>query len=126
MQGTDAGVRVPGAFGMVFVEDFGQAARVFSQMHQRYGAVFDEGDWFAVALHAHHDIQAGLAYIPQGFLFFRIDHIDDRTGQAQVAHQVGQRRQAFDQRRFVVAGEFHQQDGFRGADQRFFNHRTEG
>ena len=65
MQRADRGVRVPGAARAVLGEHLGQALRVVGEVLQRHGAVLDEGDRLAVALHGHHDVEPGLAHFPQ-------------------------------------------------------------
>jgi hypothetical protein len=74
----------------VLAEHLGQAVGVFGQVLQRHGAVFDEADRLAVALEAHHDVEAGLAHLPQVLLRRVVDHFDHAAGQAQVAHQFDQ------------------------------------
>ena len=70
------------------------SASVYSaRCSQRHRAVFDEADRLAVALQAHHDVQAGLAHLPQRLLRRLVDHLDHAAGQAQVAHQLDQRAQ---------------------------------
>ena len=90
MQRTHRPVGVPGAFAAVFFEHLGQRIGVFGQVLQRHGAVFNKADRLAVALEAHHDVEAGLAHFPQVFLRRVVNHFDHRTGQAQVAHQLHQ------------------------------------
>ena len=63
MQATLGGVRVPGAPRAVPFEDVGQLGGVFSQMLQRYGAVFNERDRLSRVLHGHHDVEAGRANV---------------------------------------------------------------
>ena len=46
-------------------EHLGQRVGVFGQVLQRHGAVLDEAHRLAVALQAHHDVEAGLAHLPQ-------------------------------------------------------------
>ncbi len=126
VQCADTRMRIPGAFRSVTMEHFGQAARVFRQMFERHRAIFDEGDRLAVALHAHHDVQAGFTDFPQRFLFVRGRHLDDRIGQAQIGHELSK---LFERRELlgtVLAREFHQQDRLRLADQRLLDHRPEG
>ena len=55
---------VPSAFAAVLAEDFRQRVGVFGQMNKRYGTVFNKAHRFAIALEAHHDVQARLANVP--------------------------------------------------------------
>ena len=79
---------IPGAFAAVFLKHFGQRVGVFGQVFEGHSAVFNEAHRFAVTLEAHHDVQAGLADFPQVFLRRVLDHLDHRTGQTQIAHQL--------------------------------------
>ena len=64
VQGADGRVRVPGAARSVPREHLVEALRVLREMLQRHRAVLDEGHRLAVALHRHHDVEAGLAHFP--------------------------------------------------------------
>ena len=90
MQRADRFTGIPGAFAAVFPEDFGQRAGVFGQMRQRHGAVFNKAHRLAIALQAHHDVQAGFADFPQVFLRCIVNHFNHGAGQAQIAHQLYQ------------------------------------
>ncbi len=87
VQRAHRGMRVPGAARAVAREHLGQRVGVLGQVLQRHGAVFDEAHRLAVALQAHHDVQAGLAHFPQGLLRRLVGHLHHAAGQAQVAHQ---------------------------------------
>ena len=87
MQGADRGMGIPGAVGAVAREHLGQRRGIFRQMLQRHGAILDEADRFAVALQAHHDVEAGLAHLPQILLRRVVLHFHHAAGQAQIAHQ---------------------------------------
>ena len=129
MQGADRCMRIPRPFGAVAREDFGQPPRVLGEMLEGHRAVLDERHRLAVALHAHHDIEAGLAHVPQRFLRGGIGHRDDAARQSEIAHQVVQPFQLCEKLRAIIASEFHQQDRFRlsTADglERAVDHRTE-
>ena len=71
VQAADRGVRVPGAAGAVAGEEVGEALGVVGQMLERHGAVLDERDRLAVALHRHHDVEPGLAQLPDPALLRR-------------------------------------------------------
>jgi hypothetical protein len=77
-------------------------------------------------LHAHHDVQTGLAHLPQGALFGGAGHLHHRTGQLQVAHQLGELRQFGQLGLSVLAGELDQEYRFGTAYQRTLYHRPEG
>ena len=64
MQAADRGVRVPGAARAVPGEQLGDRVRVVGEMLERHRAILDEGDRLPVALHRHHDVEAGLAHLP--------------------------------------------------------------
>ena len=49
-------------------EHLGQRIGVVGQVLERHRAVLDEADRLAVALQAHHDVEAGLAHLPQVLL----------------------------------------------------------
>ena len=84
VQGADAGVGVPGAAGAVFLEYRRKPLRVVGEMFQRYAAILDEAHRLAIALHAHHDIEAGFAHVPQGFLPMGIGEFDKRIRQPKI------------------------------------------
>src|SRR6185437_4495223 len=65
VQRADRRVRVPGALRAVAREHLGEGGGVFGQVLERYVAILDEADRFAVALQAHHDVEARLAYLPE-------------------------------------------------------------
>ncbi|MCG3189048.1 MAG: hypothetical protein LKCHEGNO_01291 [Burkholderiaceae bacterium] len=125
VQRADRRVRVPGAARAVAREHLGQRRGVLGQVRQRYRAVFDEADRLAVALEAHHDVEPGLAHLPQRLLRRRFGHLHHAARQPEVAHQLDQRAQAGALRRAVVAAELHQQDRLGFADECTFDHRRE-
>ena len=90
MQRANGGVGVPSAFAAVAFEDLGQCIGVFGQVFQRDSAVFDEAHRLAVALQAHHDVEAGFAHFPEVFLRCVFSHFDHRAGQAELAHELDQ------------------------------------
>ena len=109
MQAAHGGMRVPGALHAIFVEHAGQPLGVVGQVGQSDGAILDEGDRFGVALHAHHDVQAGLAHLGDAGLEARVGGMDHGAGQAQIGHHLVQAPQAFEQRRVLMAMELHDQ-----------------
>ncbi|KWT97635.1 hypothetical protein APY03_1331 [Variovorax sp. WDL1] len=117
---------IPGAARAVLREDLGEAVGVGGQVLERHGAVLDEADRLAVALEAHHDVEAGLAHLPQVLLRGLLGHAHHAVGQAQVAHQLGQLLQLAQQGGAVPARELDQQDGGGLADQRLLDGRLEG
>ena len=50
MQCADRRMRIPSTFGAMAFKNLCQRTGVFSQMHQRHSAVFDEAHGFAVSL----------------------------------------------------------------------------
>ena len=68
VQRADRRMGVPGAARAVPAEYLGERVGVLGQVLQRHRAVLDEADRLAVALEAHHDVQAGLAHFPQRLL----------------------------------------------------------
>ena len=95
-------------------------------MLQRDGAILDEGDRLTVALHRHHDVEAGLADFPQLRLRLRLRHLHDAAGQAEIGHQLDETRQVTQLVLALLARELDQQDRFGLADQRPLDHRPEG
>ena len=126
MQRADRGVRVPGAARAVPREHLGQRVGVVGEVLERHRAVLDEAHRLAVALEAHHDVEAGLAHLPQVLLRRVVGHLDHAARQAEVAHQLDQLAEPRQQRLLVVAGELDQQDRRRLADQRRLDRRPEG
>ena len=125
MQRADRGVGVPCPLGAVLLEHVGEALRVVREMLQRDGAIFDEGDGFAVALHRHHDVEAGLADLPERGLRAGLSHLHHAARQAEIAHQLDQTGEIEQLVFALLAGEFDQQDGFGLADQGALDHRPE-
>jgi hypothetical protein len=68
--------------------------RVFGQVLERHRAVLDEGDRLAVALHRHHDVEAGLADLPECLLLLWRRSSRPRCRAAEVGHQLDQALQA--------------------------------
>ena len=64
VQGAYRGMRIPSAFGAMPFKNFCQGVGVFGQMHQRNSAVFNKAHRFAVALQAHHDVEACFTNFP--------------------------------------------------------------
>ena len=86
VQAADRGVGVPGAAGAVAGEEIGDRLGVVGEVVERHGAVLDEADRLGVALGRHHDVEAGLAHLPDGALSRRVGHLDDGMGEAVVGH----------------------------------------
>ena len=117
MQGAHRGMGVPGAACAVLVKHLGERGGVLGQMFQGHGAVFDKAHRFAIALEAHHDVQAGLAHFPEVFLRRFVHQGHHAVGQAQARHAVLQVLHERQQRGLVLAMEFNQQNGLRLARQ---------
>jgi hypothetical protein len=126
VQGADRRVRIPGAPGAVLGEHLGEALRVVGEMLERHRAILDEGDRLSVALHRHHDVEAGLADLPQRGLRAGLGHLDHAARQADVAHQLDQPLQVAQLVLALLARELDQQDRLGLADQRALDHRPEG
>ena len=118
-------MRVPRAARAVLREHLRQAIDVVGEMRQRHRAVLDEGHRLAVALHAHHDVEPGLAHVPQRFLRVRVGHRHDTARQAVVAHQLDELRELRHCLVARVADELDQQDRVGRADQRRVDRRAE-
>ena len=117
MQGAHRRMGVPGAARAVLVKHFGECGGVLGQVFQGHGAVFDEAHRFAIALEAHHDVQARFAHLPEAFLRRLIHQGHHTVGQAQARHAVLQVLHERQQQGLVLAVKFHQQNGLRLADQ---------
>ena len=117
VQAADAGVGIPGALGAVLREHVVQALGVVGEIRQVDGAVLDEADGFAVALHGHHDVQPGLAHFGDVGLERRVGRADDGAGVAEIGHGAVQLRQLGEQRRVLVAVELDQEQAVRLAQQ---------
>ena len=125
VQRANAGVRIPGSLCAIPVEHFGQPVRVIGQVFKRHRAILNERDGLAVAAHAHHDVQAGLAHLPQGLLLRGARHVDHRARQSQIRHQLREARKRLDLHIAVFTGEFDEQDRLRMTDQRALDDRPE-
>jgi hypothetical protein len=98
VQGAFRGVGVPGAARAVAFEQLGQTIGVVGEVFERDGAVFDEGDWFALLLHGHHDVEAGGAQVGDGGLEGGVQHFDHAApvgaraieAEAEIAHHGGE------------------------------------
>ena len=86
MQGPDRSVGVPGALGVVFVKNLGQAVGVIGQVLQANRAILDEGHRFTVALHRHHDVEALLADLPNRRLETGVGGFDNRVRKPEIGH----------------------------------------
>ncbi len=118
VQRADRRVRIPRAARAVPREHLRQPVDVLGQMLERHGAILDERDRLAVALQAHHDVEPGLAHVPQRLLRAGIRHFDHAARQAELAHQGDQILQAAQRSVARLADEFDEQDRFGLADQR--------
>ena len=126
MQRTHRCVRIPGAPGPVAFEYFRELVCVLREMLQRYRAVFNKAHRFAIALEAHHDVQASFAYIPQFFLRQFIAQFDHAPRQAEVSHQRRQLAQLELQFVLVRASKLDQQNSLWRADQGLPDGGSEG
>ncbi len=113
VQAADRGVGVPRAAGAVLGEHLGDGVGVVGEVFERHRAILDEGDRLRVALHRHHDVEAGLADLPDGALARRLHHLDHRAGEAVVAHAGVEAPEVALERREVVARELRQQQAVR-------------
>ena len=109
VQAADGGVRIPGALGAVLAEDGGEALGVVGEVLERYGAVLDEGDGFALALHRHHDVEARGAHLPYGLLAGSVRDLDHALRVAEIAHQLVEPVEAAQVLRLLVLGELDEQ-----------------
>ena len=75
VQATHRGVRVPGSGGAVLGEQLVESAGVLRKIGQFHRAVLDARDRLAVALHGHHDVQPGLAHVPDFLLKRRVHRL---------------------------------------------------
>ena len=73
------------------LEDVVQPLGVVGEVGQRDGAILDEGDRLPVALHAHHDVEPGLAHLGHRGLEAGIDAADHGAGIAEIGHHLVQR-----------------------------------
>ena len=112
VQAADGGVRVPRAPGAVLLEDPVEALGVFAQVLERHRAVLDEGHRFAVPLHGHHDVEAGLADLPNGVPEGAVGDRHHGVGEAEGGHEIGQLVQTALLLGFLVAGELDQEKRF--------------
>ena len=126
MQSADRSVRVPGAARAVLFKHARQAVGVFGQMLKRHRAILDEGHWFAVTLHRHHDVEARLAHLPEIALQKRIGDFNHAAGQPEFAHQFDKLFEFGHLLGLIFAGEFNQQNRCRLAFDTTVDDRTEG
>ena len=103
-------VGVPRAARAVLRKHFVDPARVLREMLERHGAILDERHGLSVALHRHHDVQPGLADLPDVALLPRVGHLHHGVGQPAVGEQFHQLVEFRHLCGLVVAGELHQQD----------------
>jgi hypothetical protein len=87
-----------------------RGAGVFGEVLERHRAILDEGHRFPVALHRHHDVQAGLAHLPEiAAGSRRRSRHDGEFGKPRSAIS-STRRSSGDQRPVSSPGELDQQD----------------
>ena len=118
VQRADGGVRVPRAARAVPREHLREPVHVLGEVRERHRAVLDERHRLAVALHAHHDVEAGLAHFPQRLLRAGVGHLDHASRQAERAHQLDELGEPAQRLVARLAGELDEQDRIRLADQR--------
>ncbi len=111
MQGADAGMGVPGTVGAVLAEHLGQAVGVVCQVLQRHRAVLDERHRLPVALHRHHDVQAGAADLGDLRLEGRVLGAHHGVWEAEVAHHGVEVVEPPQQGVALLAGELDHQQG---------------
>jgi hypothetical protein len=90
-------------------EDLVEARGVVGQILERDGAVLDERDRLTLALHRHHDVEPGLAHLPDVALQGGVGGLDHGVGEAQIAHQLDQAPKLVRELVAVLAGELDQQ-----------------
>ena len=115
MQTADGGMGVPGAARAVAGEHLRHRVGVIREMLQRHRAILDEGDGLRIPLHRHHDVEAGLAYLPDRFLADRLRHLHHGVHMAVIGHTGIEALEVAHQCVPVVAGEFHQEQTIRRA-----------
>ena len=113
MQAADRGMRIPGAARAVLLEQGRDRIGVVGEMLERDGAILDEGDRLPVALHRHHDVEAGLAHLPDRLLPGRLDHLDYRIREAVIGHALVEPLEVPLELGEIVAGELDQQQAVR-------------
>ena len=124
MQAAHGRMRIPGALGAMLGENLIQLFGVIGQIIQTDGAIFNEGNWFPIPLHGHHDIQASFAHLRNRGLKPGIGGAHHLAGMAQIRHHFVKPRQIAQQRAIFLAVEFHNQQAIRFADQHFVNGRA--
>ena len=110
VQAADRRVRVPGADRPMVREDGVELVRVFGEMLERDGAVFDDRDRLRIALHRGHDVEARGAHAPELRLIGRARQRHDAVREAERRHHPIELREPFHELERIVAREFHQQD----------------
>ncbi len=86
MQAADGGVGVPRAPRAVLREHVRHGVGVVGEVLERHRAILNERDRLGVALHRHHDVEAGFAHLPDRFLAGRLVDLDHRVGMAVIGH----------------------------------------
>ena len=88
-----------------------EAPGVVGEVLEPHRAVLDERHRLPVALHRHHDVEAGLAHLPHRALERGLHRLDHRAGKAEVAHQLDEPREPGEEGVAVLARELHQKQG---------------
>ena len=117
VQAADRGVRIPGALGAVLLEHVVQPLGVVGEIIEIDGAILDERHRFAVALHRHHDVEAGFAHRGDVGLERGVGGAHHCAGMAEIAHQFVKFCQLRGERCVVVAVELDDQQRVGFADQ---------
>ena len=126
VQRADGRVRVPRAARAVLAKDLGEAIDVIGEVRKRDGAILDERHRLAVPLHAHHDVEPGLAHVPKRLLRARVRHLHDALGKTQVRDHSHEVLELAPRCARLLAHELHEQDRLRLADERRVDDRPEG
>ena len=90
MQCSNGRVSIPTTTGPMLCKDFGEASGVFGEIFQIDRAVFDDGDWFCITAHRHHDIQTLFSDFPDLFLERGLLGSNHRIGLSEVRHHLFQ------------------------------------
>ena len=123
MQATDRGMGIPCALGAIFLENLCQACGVLGQIGQLDGTILDEGDWFSVGFHRHHDVEPGFAQLGDLVLQHRIGDrchpapavTGSRPREAEITHHLLELTQLDRVVGLILLDELHQQERFRVA-----------
>ena len=117
VQAADRGMRIPRALGAVPFEHVVEPFGVVGKVLEIDGAVLDERHRLPVALHRHHDVEAGLAHRGDIGLERGVARAHHRVRIAEFAHQFFKFVELCRERRILVAVELHDEQRIRLADQ---------